>query len=104
MEAAKTLKPKKKVQRAFVYPNVVFPDKEGHVKEYIKKFLGEGTKGRIGDTTSSTGKLTKLMGGSIGVRRLVFLALYSLETQIDNGEIGKDQIIEILTNSKVSIF
>lgn len=102
MEAAKAKK--KKPNRAFVYPNVVFPDKEGVVKDYIKHFLGEGTRGRITDTTLATGKLSKLIGGSIGVRRLVFLALYSLETQIDNGEIGKDQIIEILTNSKVSIF
>lgn len=104
MEAARSKKVTKKPNRAFVYPNVVFPDKEGVVKDYIKHFLGEGTKGRVADTTCQTGKLSKILGGSIGIRRLMFLGLYALETMIDNGEIGRDEIVDILAKSKVSIF
>jgi hypothetical protein len=85
-------------------PNVVFRDKEGVVMDYIKMMLGTGTNGRITDTTGSNGKITKMMGKSIGVRRLIYLALYSLETQIDSGEMSRDDIIDILAKSKVSIF
>lgn len=94
MSASATSKEKRKM--------VSFSDQKGIIREEVKKLIGSTANGRV--AALDEGRLNKLMGGNIGVTRLMYLAIHELNKSIDSGNMNKEDIFNILKDSGLGLF
>lgn len=81
---------------------VSFSDQKGIIHDKVKKFVGSTANGRV--AAISEGRLNELMGGNIGVTRLMYLALHELDKSIESGKMTKEEIFNILKDSGLGLF
>ena len=94
MTASATSKEKRKM--------VSFSDQKGIIREEVKKLIGSTANGRV--AALDEGRLNELMGGNIGVTRLMYLAIHELKKSIDSGNMNKEEIFNILKDSGLGLF
>lgn len=97
---AKAPKPKRTINKQRML--VAFNDQDNIIRDYIKKFVGSTPNGRV--SALNEGRINKMLDGNIGVNRLIYLALYELETNLDSGDLDRDGIINILKDSGFGLF
>ena len=97
---AKAPKPKRNTNKQRML--VAFTDQGNIIRDYIKKFVGSTPNGRV--SALNEGRINKMLDGNIGVNRLIYLALYQLETNLDNGDLDRDGIINILKDSGFGLY
>lgn len=98
MSVASATNVKKKPPRRMVG----FSDPNGVIRDYLKKFVGSSPNGNV--SAIGEGSLNEMLGGNIGLNRVIYLALHELEISINNGRMNKDEVINILKDSGLGLF